>query len=132
MDLYQPIVRGRLNGKKAYFLVDTGSDITCLNLSDTKRYDIKYKQALQRLVLTGINSQQGKHLIANHVDLELDEIPLTWRFKVLDIDKIAESIQWDTGIRINGIIGSDLMHKYQFVINYTLNEITFEENQILR
>lgn len=124
---HQPIVAGKLNGKKAYFLVDTGSDATFLNSKDAKKFKFKSKKMLNRKYkLAGFDSDfNGDLLVATDIEMNLGGELMRGSYKLFDISNIAQSISQSGGIRINGIIGSDLMKRYNFVIDYKAREITF-------
>lgn len=123
----QPIIEGTINGKKAYFLVDTGSDITMLDEGSAKKYNFEYREeSLKDYQITGLGSKhRGKTLQAYNVKLYLGTQKIQTIYRVFDLENIATSMSIGTGIRINGIIGSDLMKRYGFVINYNTREITF-------
>ncbi|MCG8309935.1 MAG: aspartyl protease family protein [Cytophagales bacterium] len=123
----QPIIKGKLNGKNAYFLVDSGSDATILNFRDVKKYGINYAKIYSdRYRFSGLNSEQsGEFLIANNMDMYLNGKKMEGCYWLLDLSKIVRSISSDTGIRINGIIGSDMMRKYDFVIDYETEKVYF-------
>ena len=121
----QPIIKGQINGRRAYFLVDTGSDITMLNLMDAKKYGFKIsKSRLNGYVVSGLQSQIKDFVLHTcTTELLLGETRIKRNYKVFDLSHIIESIRVDTGIRINGIIGSDLMKRYHFLIDYQAKEI---------
>lgn len=123
----QPIIVGNLNGKKAYFLVDTGSDVTFLNLKDAYRYKFKYaKTVIPGYQLSGLTSRHGEEMLeAYNVDLYLGRRKIEAKYRVFDLTNIIESIGASTGVWINGIIGSDVMRRYKFFIDYEANEIRF-------
>lgn len=123
----QPIIEATLNGEKAHFLVDTGSDITMLHLEDAKKYNFEYReQSLKDYQISGLGSRlRGKVLEAYNVKLYLGTQKMQAIYRVFDLENIVTSMSVGTGIRINGIIGSDLMKRYRFVINYHTEEIVF-------
>ena len=124
----QPIIKGKLNEKTAYFLVDSGSDVTIINLKDTKKFKINYgKMYSDRYRFSGLYSEhKGDILVAKGMDLELNDKKISGRYLLFDLSKIAQSLSKDSGIQINGIIGSDVMKNYNFVINYETEEIHFK------
>ena len=126
----QPIVVGTLNGKKAYFLIDTGSSISMLNSSDKRkfRFDLKELQ-LKDYALSGLHSQRrGKVEVALNIEMLLGNQKIYCNFIAFDLTTIVRAIHSGTGIHINGIIGSDLMKNYGFVINYVEEKISFNKD----
>ncbi len=123
----QPIVLGKLNGKNAYFLIDTGADISILNKADIRRFKIKSRKTLVRdHVISGLVSQHEQEiLVATNANLYMANKKMNVCFKVLDITNVKVSLGRDCGIWINGIIGSDLMQQYNFVIDYGRQRISF-------
>ena len=127
----QPIVMGELNGKRAYFLIDTGSDLTILNLKAARKYGFKIRSARAgKYKISGLDSEhRGRFLLASRAELILGGRSMRGSYKVFDLSHIVKSIMDDTGIRITGIIGSDLMKKRKFVIDYEAEEISFTPHQ---
>lgn len=125
--MHQPIVRGELNGKKAFFLIDTGSSITLLNLKAAPKYDFGLaRMNLEGYRLSGLNSEHKSGVLAaTNAKLFLGGKRMQGAFRVIDLSYIIQSIAESTGIRIAGIIGSDLMRRHNFVIDYREREINF-------
>ncbi len=123
----QPIVKATLNGETAYFLIDTGAEITCLHIYDSKKYNFKYRPSDRKSVVSGLNASSRRHYIAYGFEMKLGEVLMTNKFRVLDVTNIINSIETDSGIKISGIIGSDMMQKHHFVINYETKEIQFSK-----
>jgi len=123
----QPIIVGEINGKKAYFLIDTGADVTMLNSTESKKY--KYENKLwvgKNYKLSGLNSEhQGEVYVAKNVELIVGGRKIKGSYKSIDLTYIARSIAGDSSIKIAGIIGSDVMRRHDFVINYKTRNITF-------
>jgi predicted aspartyl protease len=123
----QPIIQVSLNGRNAYFLIDTGSDVTCLQKNDAKKYEFKYQKSYSKSVVAGINASAYKHYIGKSAHMTLQNVPIRAKFRVLDLSTIIESIYQDSGIRINGIIGSDVLREYHFIIDYCTGKISFHQ-----
>jgi hypothetical protein len=123
----QPIIQVSLNGRNAYFLIDTGSDVTCLQKNDAKKYEFQYQRSYSKSVLTGIHTSADKHFVGKRAQMMLEDIPIRAKFRVLDLSTVIESIYQDSGIRINGIIGSDVLREYHFIIDYCSGKISFHE-----
>ena len=125
----QPIITGWLNGKRAHFLIDTGSDISLLNGKAERKYKFQIREMSMRdYQLSGLNSiSRGKMCFAYNVNFSLGREEVKTNFRVLDLTHIVNAISDDTGISISGIIGSDLMKKHDFVIDYGAREIRFSQ-----
>lgn len=122
----KPLVRLTLNGKHAYFLVDSGSDLTFLDVNVAKRYGFEVAINPIEHKVMGLNSAPQQSQVAVPAQLTHDGVPLRTTFYAFDIRRIGASIRERTGYRIAGVIGSDLMRKYRFVIDYGNDAIRYE------
>ncbi len=115
---HKPIVKMKLNGKKVWVLLDTGSDYTILNVNNQQKhgYDIylldeaKYKvQAI------------GKELMRMHTvrnaNFEFHETQLKGPVLAYDLSNVVASIRQRTGKEITAIVGIDMMRRHDFVID---------------
>lgn len=125
----KPIIECVLNGKRCYFLVDTGSDITIINSKVNKKYNFKTHPNYRNGKAYGLGSQGSEIRNTSNVQLSIGEIDVNTKFYSLDIDHIANSILSKAKIRIIGIIGSDVLLKYNFVIDYKNESITLSESE---
>ena len=123
----QPIVLGKLNGKKAYFLVDSGADISLIDASQKKKYGIRTTDLdLTNREIYDLSSKHKKVVpVAKEVQVRLCDELVKGRFLVLDIETLVDAIRRSNGIKIAGIIGSDVMKKYAFLIDYGEKEVRF-------
>ncbi|MDF9801135.1 hypothetical protein OKW21_006398 [Catalinimonas alkaloidigena] len=114
----KPIVEAKLNGKKAYFLLDTGSDITVLHDENAKHFDFKIKRMVSPQRVAGIHGNVNNMNRAYGLKLELGDLPIKIPFFTYDLSSVIQAIHSSTLLRISGIIGSDVMIKYGFIIDY--------------
>jgi len=120
----KPIIEATLNGKKAYFLLDTGSDITMLNKHDGKKYGFKLLlRENESHAAVGIGGKTADFTSTHNVLLELGSTRINTRYLAYDMTTIVQSIAKDTGISISGIIGSDAMKRYGIIIDYKNREV---------
>lgn len=121
----QPIVKGKMNGKTAYFLLDTGSDITLLNTGDAKKYGYSYgnRSDLRGYQLSGLGKSIKTVLGIYKVDLQIGSQQIKEAFIAYDLTNIIQSIRADHSVRISGIIGCNVLRRHGFVIDYDLNEV---------
>lgn len=115
----KPIVQGTLNGKEAYFLLDTGSDITILNADDKEDYRFKTytkPQANHRVASLGSTTRGLRNTF--NVKIMLGNQKINQHVFAYDLSNIVKSIAAKFRVDIVGIIGSDVMRKYNFKIDY--------------
>ena len=114
----KPIVEATLNGKKAYFLLDTGSDMTILHKDDKEKYGFQTLLAGEQHDAVGIGGFTSAITSAFDVHLELGSTRIMTHFLSYDLSDIIQYTLKGSGIKINGIIGSDAMKRYGIVIDY--------------
>jgi len=125
----KPIIKGSINGEKTYFLLDTGADISILNLNDEEEFGFKTEPDFHKSSIQGVQGQKTEIKNTRKVDIYLGNQQIKTRFKALDIEVIATSIYHKTGRKISGIIGSDVMRKYGFVIDYSAHKVLIQKTK---
>ncbi|ODS85288.1 MAG: hypothetical protein ABS46_02110 [Cytophagaceae bacterium SCN 52-12] len=120
----KPIVKATLNGKTAYFLLDTGSDINIVNSLGAGEYDFALHKVnySNRGSIATVNGIERDFSHAYNIHMMIGGKPIHCGFVSMDISSIIKSIRKKTGISIAGIIGSDTMKSYHFIIDYE-NEV---------
>lgn len=120
------IIKGDLNGKKAFFLVDTGSDLSIINSAHLDRFKLKEQEIYggSREAI-GFNGETAAVKKVANANLLIGETLNHSSFYSLDLSKLCKSIEAKTHVTISGIIGADLLKKYNCVIDYQLRQITF-------
>ncbi|MBT31702.1 MAG: hypothetical protein CMO01_18755 [Thalassobius sp.] len=112
-----PIIEGELNGKKAYFIVDTGSTLTVLDLHKKKHFGFSiYKNISKKLHGFGGTSMNLWLLFDTYLYIGGKQIATNYTGTPLK--KLREDIQKKTGYEISGILGSDVMRDYGMVVDY--------------
>jgi len=121
------VVEGELNGRRAYFLLDTGAGITCVDLNQGKEYG--FTSAETDDLIGGFTNEQAKVKLAigihsitiNGIDIH-DGAVYTNK-----MDNLVQFISNCSHKRISGIIGAPLIKKYGLVIDLT-NSRLFKVN----
>ena len=122
------IVSGEINGRKAYFLLDTGSDLTLVHENKAKYYNFRIKKMNRPHPITGAGGNVSYIDRAGDIELKLGSLPVATSFFSYDLSGIIASIYNKIHIKISGIIGSDVMGKYGFVIDYRNQEVHYDES----
>ncbi|MEO9484302.1 MAG: aspartyl protease family protein [Ekhidna sp.] len=129
----KPIVQADINGKKGYFLVDTGSDISIINTSDLKRYKLEEAKAYgdhRRAI--GFNGGKTAVMKVKNARVIFGQKYDHSEFYSLNISEIIRTIEAKTNIKISGIMGSDLLAKYNCIIDYNQRHIILVDSRTKR
>ena len=117
LDNCSPIIEGTLNGKKAFFLVDTGSTITVLDLSQKKNYGFHSHKRLNKRLLGFGGKHMGVWSILK-VDMRIGGRFVSTPFLGVSLAQLKKEIYERTGYGISGIIGSDVIRDYGIMVDF--------------
>lgn len=132
----KPIVQMELNGKKTWVLLDTGSEISILNIKSQDKYGFNVHEDAKASVV-GFGSKHNPIKEVSNAKIYFGDIKLKSQFYAYDINNIVNSIRSRTGITISAIIGTTLMRDYGFVLDmgsrtvsmtYKIKKKDLEEN----
>jgi predicted aspartyl protease len=122
-----PIIKGSINGKAAYFVVDTGASITILNGNLSKAYSYKVvdNRYLERCRIVGLG---GECVLreAKFATVKLGRHELNFINRVADLHRLSEHFA-EYNLEIAGIIGMDLLRILGSRIDMDAGVIVFKE-----
>ncbi len=118
-----PIIEISLNGKTAYFVLDSGSDVSLLHVLEAENFQFTRNKKASKSI---IGASGGKQPLfeASQIKLKIGQHSMQTVFYATDLSTIVESLSISTGFTISGIIGMDLMRKYGFEIDYGNQKLT--------
>lgn len=117
------IVEGQVNGKSAYFLIDTGASVGLIDKAKKKKYGLKEGFRYHgTLIGAGGEMKDVKHC-DTFVELEGKTIP---QFLLADISNVVKSIKRETGIEILGIISLKQMEFIGMNLDINSHEVWLE------
>jgi|GEM_PF-2493817 len=115
----KPLIEGVLNGKRAYFLLDTGSDLSFINSEEQENYSFNLtRKGGANIHLSGMGGQIFGLKKVEDARLQLGTQMIYARYLSCDMQHIVESLEKTSHLKICGIIGSDIMKNYGFKIDY--------------
>jgi hypothetical protein len=122
-----PVVKARLNGKAALFIIDTGASISILNAGFAAYYGFSVVEEITvRHTATGL---EGAALPLGYVGkytLEVGPLQIrSPRFQSRDLQAISSLFFDDGHIHIAGIFGADVLTRYKMRIDFTNRTISF-------
>ena len=116
----KPIIKGRLNGKIIYLMLDTGSDITIFDSDEITKYDFdnNLKTITHNQKTYGVYSSQDKLDEVKKFSVKVGSQQLMGRYFCANLKELRTAIKKNTGLNISGIIGMDMILKYDFLIDF--------------
>ena len=100
-------------------MIDTGSDITLLNARDDEKYGFgTVKRAFESHAVIGIGGSISNIYSTYDVKLEVGSSRVFNRYLAYDLSRVVRTTEQKIKLKITGIIGSDLMKRYGFIIDY--------------
>lgn len=117
------IVSGELNGKKTYFLIDTGAGITTLDINQSKYYGFSYSISDVEVggfanSISNIKEARGVQSITIN-GIKISEYPVYAE----SMTNLVQYIERCSYKRISGIIGLPLIKSQGLVIDLVNNKL---------
>lgn len=100
------IVEGSVNGKTAYFLIDTGASVGLMDYDRRKEYELAVGGRYHGTLVGAGGELRNVRVCNTFVELGGKKIP---QFLLADIEGVVDAIRKETGIEILGIIGLQQM-----------------------
>lgn len=113
-----PVVTFYQHGNKYHFLLDSGASNCCINkdiLSTIKHTNTNYESSMY-----GYDGVPNKVDIVN-IDLFYKDSHFNSDFMIVDLKAAFEDIKNTSGVNITGILGSDFLSKYKYILDYKEN-----------
>ncbi len=129
----KPIIQAEINGKKGYFLIDTGSDISVINSSDLKKYNLEASKIYgdhRRAI--GFNGETTAVMKVKNADVVFGEQYEHKEFYCLNMVDLVKTVEAKTNLKISGILGADLLTKYNCVIDYNQRQLILVDSRTKR
>lgn len=117
------IVEGRVNGKAANFLIDTGASVGLMDNNQIRDYGLDKGKRFGGTIVGAGGEMRNVRYCNTFVEVGEKIIP---QFLLADIEGVVESIQRETGIEILGIISLPQMRLAGINIDSNDNLIIIE------
>ena len=115
-----PIIKGILNGKEAYFIIDSGASISVLDENKSDKYEFFMIQSEGEIAGYGGHSSPKE---TESVSISVGGIDFSGEYLAQDITSIVDVIIENGGIEISGIIGSNIMKELGLIIDFDSNAL---------
>lgn len=117
------IVEGLVNGKDAYFLIDTGASLALMDYDQRNKYDLEVGKRFHGSVVGAGGEMRNVRYCNTFVNIGNKVIP---QFLLADIEGVVESIHHETGVKILGIISLPQMKMANISLDCNDNLIILE------
>lgn len=117
------IVEGLVNGRAAYFLIDTGASVGLMDYDQRKDYGLEVGRRFNGTIVGAGGEMRNVKHCNTFVHMEDKVIP---QFLLADISDVVKSIKRETGIEILGIISLPQMKMCGIQIDANDNLIIIE------
>lgn len=117
------IVEGLVNGKKAYFLIDTGASVGIIDHDQRKDYDLAVGRRYNGTIIGAGGEMRNVRHCDTFAFINGRAVP---QFLLADISGVVESIKRETGIEILGIISLPQMKMTNITLDCNDNLIILE------
>jgi len=113
-----PIVKAEINGKKAYFIVDSGATSSLIALEVCNDYGVIVQTASQQITGVGASTKMYQsNAIISCEDVNISPV------KATPLSNLIQSVKSRCFIKIAGVIGSDAMRENKLIIDYSNNQL---------
>ena len=118
-DGFHIMVQGKIHGKEAHFLIDTGASRSVFDPNTITDFidDIQFEKKEGMTAGVGSSDLESSTFIIDNFSIGNLEIN-NYEAVALDLENIHEMYAKIALPHIDGIIGGDLLKKYKAVINY--------------
>ena len=109
-----PVITFTNNNQQFYFLIDSGASHSIININSIAKF--KYQEVNGNSRIYGV---EGNRLTATRVVVELKKKNYLFinEFNVLHVGGL-DNIKAKYGVEIAGLIGSDFLKKYEFLVDF--------------
>lgn len=123
---FHVMVKGKINGMEANFLIDTGASRSVFDPNVISRFIDKPEFTKKPGLTAGVGSSDLESSTFIIGTLSFGDIEIhNYEAVALDLENIHESYQKLGLPSIDGIIGGDLLYKLKATLNYRLRKIRF-------
>lgn len=117
------IIEAEVNGKKGFFLIDTGASVGLIAEDKVKKFDIVRGRKYPGSLVGAGGKMEDVYYCNTLVRFGGKDIP---QFLITDISGVRNSIERETGIEILGIIGLSQMKIASMQVDANDNMIIVE------
>ena len=111
------LIKGKINGVKGNFILDTGASNTCIGLESIEKYRLEVRDYESFAASASSTTMQAKISKGNYLQIgSWKQLPST--FILFDLSHVNEALSQQKIKPVDGIIGADVLLKGKAIIDY--------------
>ena len=118
-----PLIKLSLNDRDVYFIVDTGSSISVLDITKSKKLSFKFHNEMNTKSV-GLGGEFSLYYISGY-EVKINDQQIFGKFVGKDLSEITSLLQNKTNLMVVGIIGMDILTYYDVSISFLDKSMTF-------
>ncbi|MCQ2301825.1 MAG: retroviral-like aspartic protease family protein [Bacteroidales bacterium] len=123
-DGFHIMIQGRINGKEANFLIDTGASRSVFDFATMSEFIDDPQFQKKEGITAGVGSSDLESSTFDIESIALGNLEIKhYQAVALDLENIHETYEKINLPKIHGIIGGDVLATHKAVINYRLKKI---------
>lgn len=123
-DGFHIMIQGRINGKEANFLIDTGASRSVFDFATMSKFIDDPQFQKKEGITAGVGSSDLESSTFDIESIALGNLEIKhYQAVALDLENIHETYEKINLPKIHGIIGGDVLATHKAVINYRLKKI---------
>ena len=123
-DGFHIMIQGRINGKEANFLIDTGASRSVFDFATMSKFIDDPQFQKKEGITAGVGSSDLESSTFDIESIALENLEIKhYQAVALDLENIHETYEKINLPKIHGIIGGDVLATHKAVINYRLKKI---------
>ena len=123
-DGFHVMIQGRINGKEASFLIDTGASRSVFDFATMSKFIDDPQFQKKEGITAGVGSSDLESSTFDIESIALGNLEIKhYQAVALDLENIHETYEKINLPKIHGIIGGDVLATHKAVINYRLKKI---------
>lgn len=124
---YHLLLTLKINNHQASFVIDTGASNTVMDLKASDKFISKEKIKQEGKVSSGLGTNKMSSAISKKQIFEIEKLRFKHPLVILDLHHINDSYQALGFNSIDGVLGCDILVKYNAIINLKTKEITLRK-----
>jgi hypothetical protein len=125
-DGFHVLCRVHIMDKEFRMLIDTGASQTIFDIKKTKKISQNIPESNnQRITTLGVDNIESKYVLIDNIRIG-DIVIENYKTILLDISDLNNHFKNNYFPEIDGIIGGDILMKYNAIIDYKKRTLTLE------